>query len=259
MTTEASCELGLRAVCVFGPVTPGCFRSCGGDWQEDEEEDDDDAEDALVHPNVALQALLVDEVTIHGQLALSWTECGFGMDGKTSRRVRLDENYRWIEAEYFLGEPMEEKLYAVGVVDVGFCSGTRSASGQELFEVGLGGHFSWRHELCLGKNAKGQQHLGTLLLIVPSSDLEGGLLQVAEAVTAMASATAEECGTVFCEIVCPPATVSTAFMAFVPLDVQLRLTPVTRGSCFVAKAPVFGNVEPLGPERRHWEGRDRCV
>jgi hypothetical protein len=72
---------------------------------------------------------------------------------------------------------------------------------------------------------RGPNHVGTLLLVVPSPDLEGGQLLMQD------GPGAEEA---------PVGKPGRPFVVFIPLHTPHRVTPVVKGERYVAKASVFG-------------------
>lgn len=237
---------------VIGPVSPDDLSGGRGrGWEEDSGAADDSAAAVAPkrHPNIELQLCLKNKVTVHSQIRLKWTPCDFGrvseagccrvVDAaqRSALRSSLDEAAPWIEAGYGFSQPVEEKLHALGIVGVSFHHGDFSSCGQELLQYNEGGHFTWHRDRVVDE----EEHVGTLLLVIPSPDMEGGVLKVASS----------EDGSDSVDIVCPESahTTSTAFMVYLPLDVWHTVTPVTKGTRFVAKAPVLGTKEDLSKPR----------
>jgi len=208
----------------------------------------------MPHPNIELQLCLKDKVTMLNQIRLKWTPCDFGRVSaagccrvvdeaqRSALRSSLDEAGPWIMAGLGFSQPVEEKLHALGIVGVSFHHGDFSSCGQELLQYNEGGHFTWHRDRVVDE----EEHVGTLLLVIPSPDMEGGVLRVASS----------EDGSDSVDIVCPESahTTSTAFMVYLPLDTWHMVTPVTKGTRFVAKAPVLGTKEDLSKPRARWEG-----
>jgi hypothetical protein len=246
---------------VIGPVGADDLRGGRGRGWEEADAAAAGAGDAAAavaaakrHPNIELQLCLKDKVTILNQIRLKWTPCDFGrvsaagfcrvVDAaqRSALRSSLDEAAPWIEAGCGFSQPVEEKLHALGIVDVSFHHGDFSSCGQELLQYNEGGHFTWHRDRVVEE----EEHVGTLLLVIPSPDMEGGVLRVASS----------EDGSGSMDIVCPESAhaTSTAFMVYLPLDTWHTVTPVTKGTRFVAKAPVLGTKEDLSKPRARWEG-----
>ena len=96
---------------------------------------------------------------------------------------------------------------------------------QELLRYGIGGHF-----LAHSDRALSPTHLGTLLLVLPSADMEGGELVV-------------ETGP---GLQILGADVQSPLVVYLPLGVVHSVRPVSAGTRYVAKAAVFGRM--LAPD-----------
>jgi hypothetical protein len=85
---------------------------------------------------------------------------------------------------------------------------------QELLKYDVGGFMASHKD-----RLRGPDHVGTLLLVVPSPDLEGGQLVVEDE---------------------PMGEPGRPYVVFIPVDAVHRVDPVTKGVRYVGKASVFG-------------------
>jgi hypothetical protein len=100
----------------------------------------------------------------------------------------------------------------------------------EALRYGVGGHFAEHVD-----RSRGKSHIGTLLFVIPSTDLEGGdLLFLNEGSTS-------------------PPSGRRPYVAFIPLGIKHAVKPVTAGVRRVLKAAVFAKHlragKPLKPRR----------
>jgi hypothetical protein len=167
------------------------------------------------HPNVALRTYVEDMVTIHGYFPLQWGEevkvawiqDGMGFASAVKKHLRVKVCYSW--------------------------TASLSSPGQTLQLLEAGSEPLWHTSIRVVDG-----HIGTVVLIVPSPDLEGGELKLRPA-----EDTGKEATTVACPIVpyryfAAPVPDASAFVVYIPLGMALCVTPVKNGWCFIAKAPV---------------------
>jgi predicted 2-oxoglutarate/Fe(II)-dependent dioxygenase YbiX len=88
----------------------------------------------------------------------------------------------------------------------------------EVLRYGVGCHFEEHVD-----RVRGADHIGTLLFVVPSEDLEGGDLVIRDA---------ED----------QPPTGASPYIVFIPLNVPHSVTLVTKGLRYVAKASVHARL-----------------
>jgi hypothetical protein len=100
----------------------------------------------------------------------------------------------------------------------------------EVLQYGVGSFFAL-HSDRVRVHPSGRRHLGTLLLVVPQPDCDGGKLVVHVAMPYCASSTDRI------------VVVSRPSMVFLPLGVVHEVTELLAGARWVAKAAVFGKVD----------------
>ena len=86
-----------------------------------------------------------------------------------------------------------------------------------------------------GRDTKPQceDHLGTLMFVSNSKDLEGGRWSLADPLDSEFEPTGKPGG---------------QFIVFLPVNTPLTLSPITKGHQLVAKAPIFGKLKPAEPD-----------
>lgn len=155
-----------------------------------------------------------------------WRPCDYGEvgdDGTMSRTV--DASVRvcmrrqvdhWQPGKWFDG-PVKELIVDSGLrVDID----SINFEEPEVLRYGVGGHFKPHADRQLGRG-----HVGTFLIVVPTTDLEGGVLIVGEGVGVVTS-----------------PSPSSSYMVFIPLGVTHEVTPVSAGERYVFKAAVYAKL-----------------
>lgn len=159
-----------------------------------------------------------------------WTPCDFGATQEGYRQV--DPLYRvcckapckpggWIShepkmSEGFVKFPINQYFKNQHLLHF-------PEDDQELLLYSEGGHFAMH----VDRN-RGPGHVGTVLYVLPSLDMEGGRLEAQ--VDPMSDDLVDLGG--------DPGT-NSAYVAYLPLDVPHRVTPILRGTRLVLKAAVF--------------------
>jgi hypothetical protein len=157
----------------------------------------------------------------------TWVPCDSGLigpDGVAVRvldpaRVCLKRHGGWLPHASLAVERVVAPLLArAGVTEFRL-----PEEHQEALLYSVGGVFEAHVDRRLGLD-----HMGTLLLVAPSADLQGGVLYSMEADGPRRF------------VAVGPGDGGEPYAAFVPLGVPHRVSEVTRGSRVVGKAAVFG-------------------
>lgn len=195
-----------------------------------------------------------------------WVSCdlGYGTEPSGTKPRIVDKRLRdctkaktgwpWIQPELtrssvFGNQAFAHVLSSAGISPTGL---EFPHEFQELIRYDIGGHFVAHCDRTLGPG-----HLGTLLLVMPDEDLEGGTLitkcievHKPRSWEALPAPTHTEVDPTKIQ---EAVSCTGSYLVYIPLNVVHSVTPVTAGGRLVAKAAVFGVLEsdlPADPLRQ---------
>lgn len=166
-----------------------------------------------------------------------WTPCDHGEIGVDGAVTRLeDRSVRMCMKRQLTGGWRPSDWFSHSALEIIMASGLRVNSDKVLFKnaevlkYGVGGHFKPHVDRRLA-----QDHVGTLLIVVPSIDMEGGALVVKGGELVVKTGDTYD-----------NSQLTRTYAAFIPLGVCHKVAPVRRGERYVLKVAVYAKLLQKG-------------